>query len=176
MLVPLNSLLLTTEALTALQLEEVYLNYYQTDDFIITLIRSLSNPKQQKHASWLLKKHLESGFKPDAAQASEIYAQLSQLSDWAARLHLLQCIPLTSISEHDKQAIDIFLRTCLTDNNKFIRAWSYSGFYELAVQHPEYRDEVEKFFQMALRDEAPSIKARIRNIMKTGAKRWLPTL
>ena len=176
MLVPLKRLLITTEALTAVQLEEIYQNHHLESDFSATLIRYLSDSKQQKHASWLLKKHLETGFEPDKTQRSEIYAQSSQLTDWEAKLHLLQSIRFIPISQDDKSIIDDFLRTCLSDKNKFVRAWAYSGFYELAVQHPEYRVEVEKFFQMALRDEAASIKARIRNIMKTGAKRWLPAL
>ncbi len=56
----------------------------------------------------------------------------------------------------------------LTDHNKFVRAWSYNGFFELSRQHSEYLDETKQFFQMTMRDEAPSVKARIRNIMKTG--------
>ena len=62
----------------------------------------------------------------------------------------------------------MFLRNCLVDNNKFVRAWAYNGFYELAVQYPEYEKETKQFFEMAMRDEAPSVKSRIRNIMKKG--------
>jgi len=61
--------------------------------------------------------------------------------------------------------VEIFLRVCLLDNNKFVRAWAYKGFYELAVQYPK---ETRQFFEMAMRDEAPSVKSRIRNIMKKG--------
>jgi hypothetical protein len=60
----------------------------------------------------------------------------------------------------------LFLRTCLADENKFVRAWAYNGFYLLSQQYPEYQQETEQFFAMAMRDEAASVKARIRNILK----------
>jgi len=64
--------------------------------------------------------------------------------------------------------VEAFLKKCLVDDNKFIRAWAYNGFYELSVQYPEHKDETKQFFEMAMRDEAPSVKSRIRNIMKKG--------
>ncbi len=60
------------------------------------------------------------------------------------------------------------MRKCLEDDNKFVRAWAYNGFYELAKQYPEYRTEAGQLFEMALRDEAASVKARVRNVMKQG--------
>ncbi len=72
------------------------------------------------------------------------------------------------IAKGEKKKIEVFLRQCLTDGNKFVRAWAYNGFYEISVQYPEYKKETKLFFEMAMRDEAPSVKARIRNIMKKG--------
>ncbi len=34
------------------------------------------------------------------------------------------------------------------------------------MQYPAYIEEPKQFFEMAMRDEAPSVKSRIRNIMK----------
>ena len=58
------------------------------------------------------------------------------------------------------------MRHNLTATNKFVRAWSYNGLYELARRDPVYLPEVEQIFELALRDEAPSVKARIRNLQK----------
>ncbi len=70
------------------------------------------------------------------------------------------------ISKTDKKKVEGFLRECLIDNNKFVRAWAYNGFNELSIQYNEYRQETEQFFEMAMRNEAPSVRSRIRNIMK----------
>ena len=56
----------------------------------------------------------------------------------------------------------------MVENNKLVRAWAYNGFYEISRQYPEYKEETKKLFAMAMKDEAPSVKARIRNIMRTG--------
>ncbi|WP_286235611.1 hypothetical protein [Thalassotalea sediminis] len=71
-----------------------------------------------------------------------------------------------SITNEESSNVYKFLRQTLTDQNNFVRAWSYNGFYELSRQHSMYKDETEQYFEMAMRDEAPSVKARIRNIMK----------
>ena len=81
---------------------------------------------------------------------------------------MLQCIPFMPIAKKNINVVYNFLRWTLTDQNKFVRAWSYNGFYELSKQHPEYLDETKQYFEMAMRDEAPSVKARIRNILKKG--------
>jgi len=50
--------------------------------------------------------------------------------------------------------------------NKFVRSWAYNGFYGLSRQYPEYIQETKQFFEVAMKDEAPSVKARIRNVTK----------
>ncbi|WP_448250543.1 hypothetical protein [Thalassotalea agariperforans] len=72
------------------------------------------------------------------------------------------------ITDAYSRSVYNFLIITLTDQNKFVRAWTYNGLYELSKQHPEYIKEAKQFFEMAMRDEAPSVKARIRNIMKKG--------
>jgi 3-methyladenine DNA glycosylase AlkC len=79
---------------------------------------------------------------------------------------VLQSIPFMAIDDTNTNNVYNFLRTNLTDQNKFVRVWSYNGFHELSRQHPEYLEETQQYFEMAMRDEAPSVKARIRNIMK----------
>ncbi len=72
------------------------------------------------------------------------------------------------ITNTEKKELEFFLRKCLTDENKFVRAWAYNGFYELSMPHSDYIAQTKQFLEMAMRDEAPSVKARIRNIMKKG--------
>lgn len=136
--------------------------------FIGTLIKLMEVPACQKGATWLLKAWLDSDQSITLKQASKIISHLGILEDWEAKLHILQCLPSLSIKPQQKLSVEKFLRTTLTDKNKFVRAWSYNGFYELAKKYPEYQDETKHFFEMAMRDEAASVKARIRNLMKNG--------
>ncbi len=62
------------------------------------------------------------------------------------------------------RSVVTFLRVGLQDKNKFVRAWSYSGFYLLGQQYPEYQDEAKAYIVAAMQDEAPSVQARLRQL------------
>ena len=146
----------------------IYHRYVNCDDFIPNIIQFSRVNTLQIGATWLLKHHLENGHKIDASQSSEIFKLLHKLLHWESKLHILQCLPYLDIAKSKKKMLEHFLRDSLKDNNKFVRAWAYNGFYVLASQYPEYIEETKQFFEMAMRDEAASVKARIRNIMKSG--------
>jgi hypothetical protein len=111
---------------------------------------------------------LDGGQKLDANKSWALFKLLPKLERWESKLHILQCLPYIQISSAAKENVEVFLRRCLIDDNKFVRAWAYNGFYEISLQYPEYKEETKQFFEMAMRDEAPSVKARIRNIMTKG--------
>ncbi len=83
-------------------------------------------------------------------------------------MHALQCLPFLTIDQSEKKLVETFLRITLSGQNKFVRAWSYNGFYELARQYPEYQAETKILFEMAMNDEAASVKARVRNLIRKG--------
>ncbi len=144
-------------------------NRHKNDDSFVSNVIVLSKQKElQKGTTWLLKKHLENGGKIDADDASRIYSLLPEFDHWETKLHILQCLPYMKIAKTENKRVAIFLRQCLTNSNIFVRAWAYNGFYTLSTQYPEYKEETKQFFEMAMRDEAPSVKARIRNIVKNG--------
>jgi len=149
-------------------LEAIYSSYSEDGFFVKNIIELAKNEAQQKGVTWLLKRHLENGNKIEANEISVIYVNLPELVYWEAKLNILQCIHFMPIAESETKQVEIFLRNCLTETNKFVRAWAYNGFYEISVQYPEYKKETKQFFEMAMRDEVPSVKARIRNIMKNG--------
>jgi len=150
-------------------IETIYNRYLESKNFLSITIQLLEIEKLQSGASWLLKHYLEDGRAIDFKQASDILGKLNKLVSWEARLHILQGLPNISISLDRKAEVEYFLRNNLTSENKFVRAWTYNGFYELSRQYPEYVQETKQFFEMAMRDEAPSVKARIRNIAKKGS-------
>ncbi len=153
---------------SAADIGAIYERHCALQGFSERLIELIHSDDLQKGATWLLKKYLESGGTLDNKQISTIYNSLSALQQWETKLHVLQCVPYMAIASGEKRRLENFLRKTLTDSNKFVRAWSYNGFYELARQHPEYVAEAKQFFEMAMRDEAASVKARIRTIVKRG--------
>ncbi|MCU7917870.1 MAG: hypothetical protein KZQ95_05865 [Candidatus Thiodiazotropha sp. (ex Epidulcina cf. delphinae)] len=153
---------------SARDIGDIYNRHYQSPSFIGHIVEIISADKCQKGATWLLKHHLESRHQLSKSKVHEIFGKLTSLTKWESKLHILQCLPYLSIEKADKKKVELFLRNCLMESNKFVRAWAYNGFYELARQYPEYKEETKQFLLMAMKDEAPSVKSRIRNIMKSG--------
>lgn len=153
---------------SAADIKAIYDAHHAEADFADSIIDLSFTQTFEKGATWLLKAWLESGHTLTKSQIRKIYGALDQLEHWEARLHVLQCIPFMPIPEVESKNVYTFLRLSLTDQNKFVRAWSYNGLYELSKQYSKYLNETRQYFEMAMCDEAPSVKARIRNIMKKG--------
>jgi hypothetical protein len=146
----------------------IYNRHLHEPSLISDIIKLIEHVPFQKGATWLLKRYFEDGRKLKQKDVDRIYRLLPRLKHWETKLHILQCFPYMPIAKTKKIEVESFLRDCLVDTNKFIRAWAYNGFYELSVQYQEYKVETKQFFDMALRDEAPSVKARVRNIIRRG--------
>lgn len=153
---------------SAADIRNIYERHYHGASFVPTIIQFTVCRRLQKGAAWLLKHHLEHDNNLDQLNVIKLFENLNQLEHWEAKLLILQCLPFLSIPTSQKNSVEIFLRNCLMDDNKFVRAWAYNGWYELSVQYPQYKNETKQFFDMAMHDEAPSVKARIRNIIKKG--------
>ena len=149
-------------------IEAIYNRHCEDDSFGSKMIELSRNVDLQKGSTWLLKRYLEDGQIIEARKCEALFKLLPKLKHWESKLHVLQCLPFMQIGKAAKRNVDVFLRKCLIDDNKFVRAWAYNGFYEISLQYPEYKEEAKQFFDMAMRDEAPSVKARIRNIVKKG--------
>ena len=149
-------------------ISEVYKRHCNDALLAITLIELSHKTELQKGTTWILKCYFENGKKMAPKEVAALLGLVPELKHWEAKLHILQCLPYITIGKTEKETLEVFLRKCLTDVNKFVRAWAYNGLYELACQYPEYKAEVAQIFEMAMRDEAASVKARIRKIMKAG--------
>jgi len=150
------------------EIDAIYCRHNDDNFFISQIIELAQQEPLQKGATWLLKRHFEGGRQIEESQIAKIFGLLPNLKNWETKLHILQSLPYMKIANTEKKEIEFFLRKCLTDKNKFVRAWAYNGFYELSMQHSEYMAETKQFLEMAMRDETPSVKARIRNILKKG--------
>lgn len=153
---------------SAAHLKAVFDAHHTDDSFSHTVIALSFTEACEKGGTWLLKAWLEAGNELEHTQIARVYASLDRLTHWEAKLHVLQSMPFMAIADADRDNVYKFLMCALSEPNKFVRAWAYNGLYELSRQHAGYRCEATQYFEMALRDEAPSVKARIRNLMKNG--------
>ena len=150
-------------------LADLYQAQQSTKGLIDELIVCLKSGGQaQLGASWLIKRHLEQGHKLSKKHTSEIFSNLSELDHWGAVLHILQSMPYLTLAPEHRSEVERFVRNKLSDPNKFVRAWAYNGIYELAKAFPDFQTQAKQFFEMAMRDEPASVKARVRNILKQG--------
>ncbi|MDA7948078.1 MAG: hypothetical protein MPJ78_11460 [Hyphomicrobiaceae bacterium] len=147
---------------------DVYERHCADPSFVSDLLELAGDEALQKGATWLLKRHLENNEKLDPEEIEQVYALLPGLTRWESRLHILQCMPHMPVPEARRVAIEAFLRASMTDEVKFVRAWAYGGYWGLARQFPEYRAEAERLCEIAMHHEAPSVKARLRQVMKAG--------
>jgi len=153
---------------STVEIEEVYRLESTKSDFTSTIVALLIQESNQTGASWLLKKYLDNGNSLGGEEITSVYQCLDKLNDWGSKLHLLQCLPNIPVSDSYRELIERFVRNCLADKNKFVRAWAYGGFYLLADHFPEYRSEAVQFIDSAMLNEPASVKARIRNVIKRG--------
>lgn len=157
-------------------IEAIYLHHADTPTFVAQLLPLIATETTQIGATWLLKHHVEAEHAITQAEINEVYRCLPQQVSWAAKLHLLQCLPAWRMPETAVPTIHTFLHHCFKEKNKFVRAWAYNGFYELARQHPKYQAETRQLLTVAAAEEAAAIKARIRHIYKVDAASTHPFL
>jgi hypothetical protein len=137
-----------------------------------SLVRSLVNlvgdsqEKIQVAVTWLLKRLAENDARFKTEHLIVLFSSLSELTHWLSKLHVCQMLQYVAIPEESAENVVWFLERNLMDENRFLRAWSYNGFYELARQHPKYVGYATEQLERGETEPAASVKARIRKIRK----------
>lgn len=152
---------------SAAALQSTYERHRDEADFVATILAHVADVESQRAATWLLKKHLEAGNSLSAAECRTVLGVLSDQVHWESKLHVLQCLPHLDIREDDCGGLENFLNSCIRSEKKFVRAWAYNGFNELSTCFPRYREKVDGMLARASESEAASVRARIRNILKS---------
>jgi hypothetical protein len=148
------------------ELQTLFDRHFEDSGFLDFIIEHLQFADYEVATSWLLKAWLETGDKIQTNHSEQVVCSLRKLKHWQAKLHILQCFKHIKVVETAKQDTYRLLRISLSDDNKFIRAWSYDGLFHLSRQYPEFKKEVRELIEIAQHDEAASVKARIRNLIK----------
>lgn len=153
---------------SAADIRAVYAEHAHTRGFMGRLVKLAADPECEVGATWLVKHHLESTESGMNASVAETwYACTKSLKHWEARLHLLQCMPHVPVSKLCVKHVRGFLESCIASEYKFVRAWAYTGFCELARAHPRFRAEaIELLDDGEQHDPAASVRARIRQQRK----------
>lgn len=149
-------------------LTEAFDEYSQEKDFSDRIVKYARKSELRKGSLWLLKKYLEDKNSLNNSQVQKIIDILPDVNNWESKLHILQSIPYIRIKAKHKEHFEIFIRKNLSDQNTFVRAWALNAFYLLADKFPELRGEAVQFIDSAMETEQASVKARIRNMTKTG--------
>ena len=147
-------------------LQSTYERHCDEVCFVATILAHIADVQLQRAATWLLKKHLETGYSLGAADCRTIFGTLPLQEHWESKLHILQCVSYLDVPEDESAGLEKFLETCLESDNKFVRAWTYNGFNELSLRFPRYRERVDGMLAWASVSEAASVRARIRNMTK----------
>ena len=146
----------------------IYAEHAGGRGLVSRLIDLAAKPDLERGATWLLKKAVESGAGPlTGDQADRLYGVAGGLSDWGARLHVLQCMPRMAVPARRAAAVAGLLDECLEDRRAIVRAWAYTGYHELAKASPEFRDRADELLSYAAENEsAGSIRVRVRRAIE----------
>jgi|SRR5215470_10600820 len=130
----------------------------------LVILLSNDQPAGQIRASRELKRLAETKSRFNGDQLRVIFDSLMELKHWESRLHICQMLSHLRIPRESAARVVCFLEQCLSEKNRFVRAWAYNGFYELARQHPEYREYFSEQLEVGKRETSAAVRARIRNI------------
>lgn len=137
------------------------------DDLTIDRLISLaeqSAPPVQIGATWVLKTLVTRKASFNSLQVTKLSELLCSCESWESRLQLLQMLPDLAIPRDCSQQLFQSLLSFVADKNKFIRAWGYTVLHTLASQHRDYVGEIIPFLEKGARDEAASVRARLRQL------------
>ncbi len=149
---------------SATDIRAIHQKHHAEVGYVTQLVLLLEKKGLQSGVTWLLKAAFEASVVFTPKDVAIIYKHSPLLDTWEPKLHILQCMAYMPIEEPQQAGVEEFLRACLADDNKFVRAWAYNGFYYFAKQFETYREEAGHLFEIALKDEAPSVKARVRKV------------
>ena len=118
-----------------------YAQFCDEQAFVEQIVNLLADSETQVASSWLVKAWLEDnkkrqgkGLALSQGDNRTLLMHLSSQQHWQSKLHLLQIFEYLRFEpQHEKQIL-AFVRACMEEQNKFVRAWAYHGYFYLARQ------------------------------------------
>lgn len=141
---------------SAKAITEIHATHAAKPDLVDQLLVLAAKPELETGATWLLKHQLENKLAQlDRTQTLRLTGLLPQLSGWEARLHCLQVFPHIDLPREAGDLILAFVLACSSDDNKFVRAWAYSGLHQLALAHPQSVIRRVRLWKLPMRARPP---------------------
>ncbi len=120
----------------------------------------------QSGASWLVKNFLEAGARLNAAQTKALIASYGPTVSWDACLHHCQSMRWLTIPESAMAEVGEFIGRCTGAPEPFVRAWAYDALFQITRADPMLLADTVDVLQDAEEDPAPSVRARVRALLK----------
>lgn len=147
-------------------LSELYAIHFSNKHFFEELMTICNTNNDLEIAStWLIKHHYDSGKSLSKLLTKNLLKTTKNIQNLEAKLHILQLLPHFKLSTKSIQYAEDFVRKCLLDKNKFVKAWALNGLFELTFYIPEMKPELISLCQIALEKESPAIKSKARKIL-----------
>ncbi|HRP55613.1 hypothetical protein [Agriterribacter sp.] len=123
---------------------------------------AISNNEQdlQKVTTWLIKHHYDNGNTLPNSLTEKLLSTCLTIENWEAKLHILQIFHHFKLTKTSIPVLEHFLQNCLTDKNKFVKAWAYNGLYELTKYIPELKNELKFICERAMGTESASMRTK----------------
>lgn len=120
------------------------------------LVRLCGDADVAVAATWVVKALVERG---DAVDLGPVFDGLAGQADWAAQLHILQCVqyaPDAAVGQVD------VIRALRGAKKALVQVWALDAFVRVADVAPELRDEASAAVATAISAKAASLRARAR--------------
>ncbi|WGI22560.1 hypothetical protein [Amylibacter sp. IMCC11727] len=122
------------------------------------LVALCFDPDVAVAATWLVKALVEQG---TDVTLDHVFASLQAQTEWAAQLHILQCVqfaPMAAVAHVDA------VRDLMGADKALVRVWALDAFVRIAQCAPKFRKDAKGFVEAALAAKAASLRARARNL------------
>lgn len=149
-------------------------------DRLIDLTMASPHDRIAVAATWVLLSLVKSGRHPkiEGTIVSKLATLLGVVSPWEARLHLLQALGQSGVTDGltqpQRRSLATTAMKLVEDPKPFVRAWSLNllGLLGRGLSST-LQNRIAIAITMAESSEPASIKARIRQLRKTGALEWM---
>ncbi len=141
---------------------------------LVAEIVALSNHNSANIAAraiWIVRKLTETSPELLSKYKPILLHDLTQSPFWEVKAELCHIIPRLKLDYKEIKGAIAFFKNNLNDKSKIVKAWSLDALYELSKIEAKIGPEVLKLLQSALEDEAASVRARARNILKKSDRR-----
>lgn len=144
----------------------LYQENINKEEFFINLVElTHENDDLQLGSTWLIKHHYDQKQRLSDNLTYRLILAFPLLKHWGAKLHMLQIIDLLPQDSTTLPYMEELSRKGLENKNKFVRAWSYQGLFEVSKHITEMQPEVLLLCREAMETESASIKSKVRKII-----------